>query len=131
MFGEANILMFIPGINEETIPKSDAPLNHMAQKIHATAKEKGFWSDLSRLPGDCKNHFWGNRVALIHSEASELLEELRKSGWDKDAISEELGDIIIRCLDFAAGMDLDIDKAINKKMGKNNDRETMHGGKRF
>jgi len=67
-------------------------------------------------------------VALIHSEASEALEAFRHD--DLANFGEELADIIIRVLDCAPGLGIDIDLAVRQKMAKNAERGYRHGNKR-
>lgn len=67
-------------------------------------------------------------LALIHSEVSEALEAFRKN--DRKNFDEELADILIRVLDCAAGLDIDLDKAIREKLDYNKTRGYRHGGKR-
>ena len=69
----------------------------------------------------------GERLALIHSEVSECLDDLR-SGNDEGA-EEELADVIIRVLDFAESKGWSMDKAVANKMAKNKHRERLHGKK--
>jgi NTP pyrophosphatase (non-canonical NTP hydrolase) len=79
------------------------------------------------------------RVALIHSEASEVLEELRKPGWQdqlvyyKDGKPEgvgiEIADIVIRCGDLAEVLQLDLEECIAIKAEFNKGRPLRHGGK--
>lgn len=77
------------------------------------------WKDETKVP---------SVIALIHSEASEALEAFRKD--DLENFSEELADIVIRVLDCAAGLEIDIDDAVAKKLEKNRGRGYRHGGKR-
>jgi NTP pyrophosphatase (non-canonical NTP hydrolase) len=67
-------------------------------------------------------------LALIHSEVSEALEGFRHD--DKENFAEELADIVIRVLDLAGGLGIDLDREIHVKMEKNRERGYRHGGKR-
>lgn len=67
-------------------------------------------------------------LALIHSEASEALEAFR--GGDRNNFEEELADVLIRVLDLASGLGLDLDLAVEAKLAKNRTRGYRHGGKR-
>ena len=67
-------------------------------------------------------------IALIHSEASEALEAFRAN--DRENFEEELAGIVIRVLDLAGGMEIDIAGAIRAKLEKNKTRVYWHGGKR-
>lgn len=91
-----------------------------------------------------KAHGWhdenpnkGEMVALIHSEASELLEAIRHGNPPSDHIpefsgaEEELADIIIRCLHMGARFGWDVPKAILAKVEFNRNRPFKHGGKLF
>jgi NTP pyrophosphatase (non-canonical NTP hydrolase) len=67
-------------------------------------------------------------LALITSEASEALEAFRVG--DKENFAEELADVVIRCLDCAAGLGIDMDDTLNRKLEKNRHRGYRHGGKK-
>lgn len=67
-------------------------------------------------------------LALIHSEVSEALEAFRKD--DRDNFAEELADVVIRTLDCAGGLGIDLEKAVLAKLEKNRGRGFRHGGKR-
>ena len=71
-------------------------------------------------------------IALAHSELSEALEEdrHRKEGWE-DRLCEELGDVVIRCLDLAGQLNLDVSSHIVRKIVKNSTRGHKHGNKRY
>jgi NTP pyrophosphatase (non-canonical NTP hydrolase) len=77
------------------------------------------WQDTYKIPGV---------LALIHSEVSEALEAFRNG--DQTNFSEELADVIIRVLDCASGLGLDLDSEVVKKLEKNRQRGYKHGGKR-
>lgn len=67
-------------------------------------------------------------LALITSEVSEALEAFRKN--DPINFAEELADVVIRTLDCAAGLGIDMDAEIARKLDKNRARSFRHGGKR-
>ena len=61
----------------------------------------------------------------VSLEASELLENFQWSGTDlvaenkKEAISEELADVMIYCMYLADSLDINLEDAINAKIDKN------------
>ena len=76
------------------------------------------------------NH--AEQIALIHSELSELLEELRRPISKKSdkintmAADEEAADVILRVLAFSHALNLDLSKAIVEKMAYNKTRPHLH-----
>lgn len=104
-------------------------LNDTAFTIHFNAVEKGFWDQNTE---ENRILFYLKQIAMIHSEASETLEAIRKSKGDEQVV-EELADIIIRVLDLYAGMsrdgytNLSLQKVLVNKIDKNSKRERMHG----
>jgi NTP pyrophosphatase (non-canonical NTP hydrolase) len=67
------------------------------------------------------------KLALIHSEVSEALEALRAG--NRENYAEELADVVIRVLDHAAGLNIDIGQEIELKLERNASRGYRHGGK--
>ena len=76
---------------------TDYGLDALAAILHETAKEKGFWD------GEYNHDKIGNKLALVHSEVTEVLEALRKD-HGSEKIVEEIADVIIRLLDVYAAM---------------------------
>ncbi len=72
------------------------------------------------------------KIALIHSEASEALEAYwnRIPEGEKGCMGEELADIVIRCFDLAEFLGIDILQAVLVKHMKNKERPYRHGNKR-
>ena len=68
------------------------------------------------------------KLALITSEISEALEAYRKK--DRENFEEEMADALIRILDTAGGMGIDMDYAVAKKLEVNRTRGYRHGGKK-
>lgn len=103
-------------------------MNELAREIVDINKSNG-WNVLHPNDWFTNEYKIPAVLALIHSEVSEALEAYRKN--DMENFSEELADVIIRCLDCAAGLDIDIDDEIQRKLEKNKQRGYRHGGKKL
>lgn len=107
-------------------------LDRLASELHETAVEKGFWDAMEFLPDDEKFIFYAKQIAMIHSEATEVLEAIRKSKGH-DQVVEELADIIIRVLDLYEGLRqsgevaFSLHKEVKRKASINRGRPKMHG----
>ena len=101
-------------------------LDALAAVLHETAREKGFWD------GEYTHDKIGNKLALVHSEVTEVLEAVRKSQGSEKVV-EEIADIIIRILDVYAAMRNEeavlhsLDEILHNKMEKNKQRPQLHG----
>ena len=105
---------------------TDYGLDALAAILHETAREKGFWD------GEYSHDKIGNKLALVHSEVTEVLEAIRKSHGSEKVV-EEMADVIIRLLDVYAAMRNEeqvlhsLDEVLEKKMNKNKERPRLHG----
>ena len=101
-------------------------LDALAAILHETAIEKGFWD------GEYNHDKVGNKLALVHSEVTEVLEAIRKSQGSEKVV-EEIADVIIRLLDVYAAMRNEeqvlhsLDEVLEAKINKNKERPKLHG----
>lgn len=116
-----------------------------AQRLcHALARRSGWWTDLKtgeRLTREQVNI--PEKLCLIHSEVSEAMEGARKGLKDdhlphRDMLEVELADAVIRILDLAGFLELDIAAAVLEKLAYNQrradhklDNRKAEGGKAF
>ena len=66
-------------------------------------------------------HTPANLAKSISIEANELLEcfQWDEDHYDRQAVSEELADVMVYCIDMLDRLNLDADEIINAKMDKN------------
>jgi len=116
-------------------------IRQMQQLAHQTAKDAGWYHDPET--GEPIKRNFGEVVALMHSELSEALEADRKGLMDdklphRDGREVEFADCIIRVLDTAAALGLDVAGALIEKNRFNRKRadhklanRAASGGKRY
>ncbi len=96
-------------------------LDELAKLCHDLSSEAGWW------PEEPTVETYGTKVALIHSEVSEMLEGLRKGVADdhlphRSMEEVEAADILIRLFDYAAARGLDLSGAMREKLVYNMSR---------
>jgi NTP pyrophosphatase (non-canonical NTP hydrolase) len=113
-------------MSQEINMVTDYGLDALSAVLHETAIEKGFWE------GPRSYDQLGNKLALVHSEVTEVLEALRKNKGSQEIV-EEISDILIRTLDLYAAMrnatfvEHSLDEILNQKINKNKSRPKLHG----
>jgi NTP pyrophosphatase (non-canonical NTP hydrolase) len=100
-------------------------IDNLANSLHNTAKEKGFWDDNNGII------FYLKQLMMVTTEVAEVAEAMRKSQGDR-AVVRELADVIIRTLDLYAGLVEDgytesLQENLLDKAEYNSERPTMHG----
>lgn len=107
-------------------------LNELRDEAYRIAREHGF---TDATPGE--------DIALMHSELSEALEEIRlfekgyysrinaEAGGKPTGVAIELADCVIRIAHFCGKHGIDLDRAVETKMKYNESRPFKHGGKKL
>ena len=101
-------------------------IEQLVSVAHADASAKGF------EPGSP-----AESIALMHSELSEALEELRsgraidetyhREDGKPEGVPSELADVVIRIADFCGHYGIDLSAAIEAKLEFNRSRPHKHG----
>ena len=96
--------------------------------LHTINKDKGFWG-----PPEMMDKYVA-KLALIHSEVTEVLEALRKS-QGPDKVTEEFADVLIRLFELyhvlveAGEADPGLMDVVNAKVEVNRNRPPKHGNR--
>jgi NTP pyrophosphatase (non-canonical NTP hydrolase) len=103
-------------------------LDAVSAVVHESAIDHGFYDSLDMKDFNSQ----AKQIAMIHSEATEVLEALRKSKGEY-AVVEELADILVRVFDLYAALrnaevvESSLDEVFHAKVEANLSRPKMHG----
>ena len=123
--GESTLDQELGALDQFHVPDT---VNHLRDLAYATAVAAG-WHDTRVIEGVQRQASAGERVALIHEEATELLRHIREGEPAGIAAGTELADIVIRCLDYAGRYEINLGELIVEKMLYNRTRAIRHGGR--
>jgi NTP pyrophosphatase (non-canonical NTP hydrolase) len=105
-------------------------LREMELEVYENNVDKG-WFDSERSFGD--------DIALLHTEVSEMFEAFRKGGLadltepfspKPEGVGSEAADVLIRLLDTCKRAGIELEWEYERKMAYNRTRPHKHGGKR-
>lgn len=104
-------------------------INRWCYEAHDLAKNKGWYETNPNV---------AERIAMIHSEVTELLVSIRNNERNRidetgkpEGPSYEAADVFLRLVDFCAWQGINLEDAVDVKHSYNRTRPHRHGGRKF
>ena len=115
------------GLNPELVQVMANGVAGLQLGCHRLAERSGWWTEYDEMPEQYRKYFLVTKIALIHSETSELLEGNRKGRADDHlphrlAEEVEAADILIRLMDYCGKRGFDLSGAVIEKLAYNQQR---------
>ncbi len=122
--------------NDRALEAGSAQLNTLRDAIHANAVERGFQDPpqdsatmLLNLIGEICEYWEAYRRNKLDQPCDKTEGMMALFGETLTNGDEEIADILIRGLDFAAAKSSDVNRAVRIKHGYNRTRPFRHGGR--
>jgi NTP pyrophosphatase (non-canonical NTP hydrolase) len=112
-------------------------IKELTHEAHKNSAAHGWWDG----EDETDPVIVSSKIALMHSELSEALEEVRNGKFETyfnaeskrpnkpEGLPAELADTVIRIMDLCGALNIDLEKEILRKMEYNLSRSHKHGGK--
>lgn len=112
----------------------------LMRRAYLINKSNGWWpNDVINRTNEHNAETWISRLALVGTEVSEAIEDIRNGHFDEATaggavmkpigLPSELADICIRVFDMAEQAGIDLEGAIVRKLDYNSKRPRRHGDK--
>jgi len=111
----------------ETSDVEQLNIADLTRLCHGIASNSGWWNEYNAGDATLRKHFVAGKIALVHSEVSEALEGFRKNLLDdhlsdRPMVEVEFADAIIRLLDLAGALNIDVGHSLARKLRYNAQR---------
>jgi NTP pyrophosphatase (non-canonical NTP hydrolase) len=123
-------------IGQEHIPATDPEeswLEQLKQRVNCLTTAKGWRVNAT---GAREGYEFAAYIALLHSEASEMLEAYRIKQWSETredgkplGVGPEAADVLIRLMDMADIWGIDLEREVERVLRYGWTRPYQHGGK--